>query len=115
LTVEGEENLTVYRASSSDSTNEQERYKSERKFCKHCSAMLLLNIKAYPDIVFPFASAIDTKLLDPAKLDKPQPLTIMFSDDKLPWAHLPEGEKKLFKTYPDKNFQEWMENAGLSM
>ncbi|KAF8311400.1 heavy metal translocatin [Clavulina sp. PMI_390] len=67
-----------------------------------------------PTIVLPLASAIDSELLDPAKLDKPMPLTIIQAEHKLPWAHLPEGEKKVFPGFADKNLAEWHAEAGVA-
>jgi len=108
-----------------------------------------------PGLVLPFASAIDSELLDPAKLENPQPLvstsqmyisqcvqglntihpkdhysggelstlmnrwemfqklTLRRQDNRLPWAHLPEGEKKMFGGFADENFEQWHKRSGV--
>ncbi|MDQ3658699.1 MAG: GFA family protein, partial [Actinomycetota bacterium] len=59
LEVEGGENVSVYSAKS------QDRGAPERNFCKHCGGFLWLFNPMWPELIHPFASAIDTPLPKP--------------------------------------------------
>ena len=59
LKVEGGENISVYEATS------QDRGAPERNFCRRCGSFLWLFNPMWPDLVHPFASAIDTPLPKP--------------------------------------------------
>jgi hypothetical protein len=66
LKVEGEENITIYRAKIQN-PEDPEPYQSEgeRRFCRHCGSCLWVYDPSYPELMHPFASAIDTDLSKP--------------------------------------------------
>lgn len=110
LEIEGEENLSVYRAAK----NDRDRYEadglgfSRRNFCKHCGTMLWNYNARYPEWVYPFASAIDTEL--PAA---PARRHIML-DHKPGWVQVPEGpDEAHVPRYPDAGIEDWHKDRNL--
>ena len=102
LEVEGEEDLSVYAASS------QDRGAPERKFCRNCGSFLWLFNPMWPDLVHPFASAVDTPLPKP-----PEHARIML-DHAAPWCEIPGGEGEMhFPEYPKESLEEWHGRHGL--
>lgn len=102
LEVEGAENLSVYSAES------QDRGAPERNFCKFCGSYLWLFNPAWPGLVHPFASAIDTPLLKPPARDH------IMLDYAAPWCEVPSGpDERHFPEYPDESLAEWHERHGL--
>jgi hypothetical protein len=67
LEVDGGENLSVYNAKLYDKGEPDEVpiSEEERNFCRHCGSFLWLYAPSYPDLIHPFASAIDTPLPKP--------------------------------------------------
>jgi hypothetical protein len=107
LKVEGEDAIGVYRAEIDDDSG---RWISsgERKFCTKCGAALWLWDASWPDLVHPFASAIDTAL--PAA---PSSVHLML-DFKAPWVVVQQGpEDALFPRYPEQSIEEWHKSRGL--
>jgi hypothetical protein len=99
LEVEGGENVSVYTAGS------QERGSPERNFCGHCGSFLWLFNSMWPDLVHPYASAIDTPLPKP-----PEHVRIML-DYAAPWCEIPTGDKR-FPEYPEESLEEWHRRHG---
>jgi len=103
LQVEGEENLAVYRARMPDGSTST----GERNFCIRCGSALWLFDPAWPDLMHPHASAMDTPLPVP-----PNRLHMMLNS-KAEWVE-PEirpGDA-LHEDYPDVSLAEWhQENA----
>lgn len=63
LVVEGEKHLGLYRAEIEDDERPHcEISTGERRFCHECGAALWLYDPAWPELVHPFASAIDSDL-----------------------------------------------------
>jgi hypothetical protein len=67
LEIEGKENLSVYNAKLYDrgGPGEIPASEAERNFCRFCGSSLWLYSPSYPDLVHPFASAVDTPLPKP--------------------------------------------------
>lgn len=66
LDVEGEENITVYHARIQNPEDEKPRIsQGERRFCRHCGSFLWVYDPEYPELMHPFASALDTELPKP--------------------------------------------------
>ena len=87
LDVEGEENITVYRAKIEDpETGEVTVSPGERRFCRLCGSALWVWDPRWPELVHPFASAIDTPLPAPHEQNH------IMVEFKAPWVDLPEGE-----------------------
>lgn len=108
LEVEGEEHITVYRARVTGANGQPRESRLERRFCKHCGSGLWAWSPDWPDLVHPFASAIDTEL--PAA---PERTHIMLAS-KAAWVPLAVGPNdKTFDAYPDESLAAWHERLGL--
>jgi hypothetical protein len=110
LEVEGEEYLTVYNAKLYDHGGPDEAPASdaERNFCKVCGSFLWLFSPGYPDLIHPFASAVDTPLPKP-----PEHVRLMLNY-AAPWCEIPIGEgEQHFPEYPEESLAEWHKRHGL--
>ena len=97
LEVEGEENIAVYQA-----VVDGARSEVERRFCSKCGSALWVYHDRWPDLVHPFASAIDTDL------PKPDETVHMMLDFKANWVEVPKGpDHASFPGYPDKSIEVW--------
>lgn len=109
LTVEGKDNLTTYRARIADpDTGQMEESPAARHFCKICGSALWLWDPRWPDLVHPFASAIDGELpVAPTH-------THMMLEFKPAWVpvHTETGDR-LFQGYPDESLAQWHRRLGL--
>src|SRR5690606_27505300 len=95
LKVEGEDAIGVYHAEIDDDAG---RWTSsgQRKFCTRCGAALWIYDDEWPELIHPFASAIDTPLPVP-----PSNVHLML-DFKAPWVVVQQGpEDQLFDRYPE--------------
>ena len=105
LKVEGETHVTVYRARRDDG----ELSSARRHFCKHCGSALWAHDPTWPELVHPFASAIDTAL--PAAPE----LVHILLDSKAPWVPVPEGlEHSRFDGYPEESIEDWHRKRNLT-
>ena len=76
--------------------------------CKHCGTMLWNYNPNYPQWVYPFASAIDTKLPVP-----PEHRHTML-DYKVSWAEVADGPtERHYPRYADISIEEWHKAHGL--
>jgi hypothetical protein len=103
LAVEGEENLSVYRArlaAGRESTG-------ERNFCRRCGSALWLFDPSWPELVHPHASAIDSQLPAP-----PERTHIMLSS-KASWVEpaIRDGDET-FDEYPSESLADWHKRHG---
>jgi len=97
LEVEGEDRLGVYQARIDGKTSPGERH-----FCRDCASALWVSDPRWPELVHPFASAIDTDLPEP-----PERVHIML-DFAPGWVRVPAGEnEKRFARYPDESIEDW--------
>jgi hypothetical protein len=109
LEVEGREHISVDRARLADGKGSVEQSTAERSFCKHCGSGLWVWSPEWPDLVHPFASAIDTEL-PPA----PEHTHILLAS-KAGWVPLQLGPNdKQFDGYPDESIAAWHERTGLT-
>lgn len=109
LAVEGRENVAVYQALIADpETGERRQSTGQRHFCKTCGSALWAWDPRWPDLVHPFASAIDTPL-PPA----PDHTHIMLGS-KAGWTPVEaaEGDSR-FDEYPDESLAAWHQRHGL--
>ena len=97
LTVDGEEAIGVFHA-----TIEGEESPAERRFCARCGSALWVWDPGWPDLVHPFASAIDTPLPE-----APEQIHIMLGS-KANWVRLDarEGEA-IYDLYPPESLEAW--------
>jgi hypothetical protein len=104
LQVEGEENLRVYNAKLYDRGEPDEAPASpaERNFCGLCGSFLWLYAPRWPDLVHPFASAVDTPLPKP-----PEHVRLMLNH-AAPWCEIPEnGNERHFPEFPEESLEDW--------
>ncbi len=109
LTVTGEEHLGLYRAEISDEEHPVcEASTAERRFCRGCGSALWLYDPAWPDLVHPFASAIDTALPVP-----PTRVHLMLKY-KAAWVE-PEirAGDEAYALYPELSLADWHRKHGL--
>ena len=109
LEVEGEGNITVYQAKIEDpEAGEVTVSPGERRFCRLCGSALWVWDPRWPELVHPFASAIDSEL------PRPPERTHLMLDFKASWvdaSHDPQDN--LFPRYPDESIAAWHERLGL--
>ena len=80
----------------------------ERHFCPQCGSALWLWDKRWAEWIYPFASAIDTKL--PAPTERQH---IMLGS-KANWVAVPKGRKERhFREYPEQAIIDWHRDRGL--
>lgn len=103
LTVEGGDHVAVWRATIDGRLSE-----AERRFCGRCGTALWVRDPRWPELVHPFASAIDTPLPVP-----PQTVHMML-DDKPDWvrADIRDGDAA-HAGYPDMSLRDWHAAHGL--
>ena len=104
LKVTGKKHLTVYQA-----MIDAAQSPAKRHFCKRCGSALWLFDPRWPDLVHPFASAIDSGL--PAA---PATEHIML-DFKPAWVEVAaeDGANRHFRAYPEQSIEGWHESRGL--
>lgn len=103
LKVNGEGHISVYQARILDPGSGKKRTSlAKRHFCADCGSALWLWDPRWPELVHPFASAIDTPLPVP-----PQRTHMMLSSSA-PWMepHIRDGDAT-FDDYPDESLAEW--------
>ncbi len=106
LEVEGEADITVYRVRLGEGADGLSP--ARRHFCGLCGSALWVIDPRWPELVHPFASAIDTPL-PPA----PEHANIML-DYAPAWAVAPEGAgETAFAEYPDASIEDWHRSRGL--
>lgn len=107
LAIEGKEHLGVYHAR--DTRAPDGSSPLGRHFCKHCASNLWCYDSRWPDLVHPFASAIDTALPVP-----PEHVNLMTAY-KAPWCEIEAGpQDKTFDEYPDESLAQWHQRLGLT-
>ncbi len=105
LDVQGEESATVYQA-----RIDGEQSPMKRHFCRVCGSALWAWDPRWPELVHPFASAIDTPLPKP-----PERVHIML-DHAAPWVEVPEGPNEThFAEYPEESIEGWHRARGLEV
>ena len=106
LKIKGKENITVYRARVKNPGERTYQSSGERNFCKHCGSGLWLYDPEWPELIHPFASAIDTPL--PKAPEK----THIMQEFKAPWVEVHKGKRdKIFKHYPKESIADWHERV----
>jgi len=109
LKVEGADHISVYRVETPDNdTGKIKKNEARRSFCRHCGSALWVWDPRWPELVHPFASAIDTELPTPPRR------THMMRASKASWVpvHVEPGDSS-FDEYPDESLAEWHRRLGL--
>ena len=85
-----------------------ERSTAERHACGHCATALWLFSPEWPDLIHPFASAVDSRLpVPPASVH----LMLRFKPD---WVVPQLGPEDLcFDLYPEQSIEAWHRSRGL--
>ena len=109
LTIEGKDAIGVYRARIHADEHSKARISSgERNFCTKCGTALWLFDPSWPDLVHPFASAIDTELPTPPSR---VPLMLKY---KASWVEPNVSEDdQAFDLYPELSIAEWHKKHGM--
>jgi hypothetical protein len=103
LIVHGRKPLRIYHAEIHGETSSGQRY-----FCSRCASALWLFDDEWPDLVHPFASAIDTDL---PKAPSRVHLMLKF---KASWVEPAIGPNDAcFEEYPEQSIEEWHKSRGL--
>lgn len=110
MKISGSENIAIYHARIKDDDEEHwHASTAERHFCKLCGSGLWLFSPEWPELIHPFASAIDTPLPTP-----PQH-THLFLDSKASWVELEAlPSDKLFQGYPEESIAQWHDRLGIT-
>jgi hypothetical protein len=108
LKIEGDEQLGRYRAGIEDDEHPHcETSSGERRFCMLCGSALWLYDPNWPELIHPFASAIDTELPK-----APQRVHIMLKY-KASWVDPAISPvDSAFDLYPEQSIAEWHREHG---
>lgn len=109
LKIQGKRHLGVYRAEIEDDEHPQrETSTGERNFCMKCGTALWLYDPTWPELVHPFASAVDTDLPKP-----PEKVHLMLKY-KANWVEPDIGKgDKVFDVYPEESIADWHKRTGM--
>ena len=109
LKVEGEENVSIYRAVIKDpETGANKESPGQRHFCKKCGSALWQWDPRWPQLIHPFASAIDSELPIPPER------THLMLGSKANWVEVHAGQKdKMFDEYPQESLSDWHQRLGI--
>ena len=102
MQVRGREHITIYHAKIRNPGQPEETSTAERHFCKHCGTYLWLFSPEWPELIHPFASAIDTPLPVPPEI------THMMLGSKASWVEVDQKpDDLLFDQYPEESIADW--------
>lgn len=109
LQFDGKDSLSEYQAKIKDpETGEVLESPAIRYFCKNCASALWIWDPRWPELVHPFASAVDTELPIP-----PEHTHLMLSS-KASWVEVHAGSKdQQFDEYPVESIAQWHHRLGL--
>lgn len=110
LRVKGKENLRVYQAMIEDpQTGKTSKSSAERSFCGFCGSALWVWDPRWPELLHPFASAIDSELPTAPTHNH------ILLDSKASWVPIDKSsDDKCFDGYPDESLAEWHERVGIN-
>lgn len=101
LVVEGEQHIGVYHARIEEH-DEVRISRAERRFCRHCASCLWLFDPDWPELIHPFASAIDTPLPRP-----PERVHVSL-DSRADWVRVPRGKyDQHYGQFSDESLEGW--------
>ena len=102
LQVKGEEHLSCYQVQLEMENGEQGLSPAERRFCSRCGSGLWVWDPRWPELIHPFASAIDSDL------PKPPEHTHLMLGSRANWVPVDEQESdKCFQEYPEESIADW--------
>jgi hypothetical protein len=104
LEVSGAEHVSMFHA-----TIDGKQSPGERRFCSRCGSALWAWDPRWPELLHPFASAIDTPLPKP-----PEQVHIMLGS-KPDWVRLDAGDgEACFAEYPTQSLADWHRQHGFA-
>ena len=107
LRVTGTQHVKVYQAQL-DAGDDGQPSPAERRFCRVCGSALWVWDPRWPELVHPFASAIDTPL--PVAAERVH----LMVGSKAPWVEVMTGtEDQTYDAYPSESIAEWHRRRGL--
>jgi len=111
LSVRGRKSVTVFRARLRDKASQRGTLSPARRhFCGKCGSALWVWDPRWAEWIYPFASAIDTRLPTP-----PEQNEIMLAY-AVPWAEVPSGKGHThFREYPKEGIADWHEKRDLTV
>ena len=100
--------IGVFRAEIRNDDGSCELSSGERHYCRRCGTMLWLFSPEWPELIHPFASAIDSELPEP-----PSSVHLMLRF-KANWVqpHIWPGDAQ-FDLYPAESLEDWHKRHGL--
>jgi hypothetical protein len=108
LKVTGRSHLKIYRARMPDKGGLKRRSPGRRYFCGNCGSALWMHDPRWKDWVYPFASAIDTKL------PRPREIQHIMLDYAAPWVEVPSRKSdRYFREYPREAIVDWHNRRGV--
>lgn len=108
LQTEGEDAIGTFSADIRGDGGVCERSQAQRRFCSRCGTALWLFDPRWPELLHPFASAIDSDL--PPAAEK----THIMLRFKAEWVEPALGDKdQSFAEYPKESIEEWHRKRGL--
>jgi hypothetical protein len=108
LEVKGRRTLRRWHAEICDDTGHCETSAGERHFCARCASALWLFDRRWPDLIHPFASAIDTDLPVP-----PSRVHLMLRYAASWVSPVVGADDQTFDDYPEQSIEEWHRQRGL--
>jgi hypothetical protein len=103
LQVKGKSNISVFHAHV-----DGEQSPAERRFCSRCGSALWVSDPRWPELVHPFASAIDTPLPEAPEYEH------MMLGSKANWVRVDAHEdERRYDEYPAESLEEWHRARGL--
>jgi hypothetical protein len=111
LKVKGKKSLSAFRARIRDGGSKRGTLSPARRhFCSKCGSALWVWDPRWPEHLYPFASAIDTKLPKP-----PEEVEMMLAY-AAPWSDVPRGRGHThFREYPKEGIADWHAKRGLAV
>ncbi len=109
LSIQGEDQLGIYQVTRTDTdTGEKSLSPARRYFCRTCASALWVFDPRWPELVHPFASAIDTPLPVP-----PERTHLMLAS-KANWVEpCSHDQDQHFDIYPRESIAAWHQRLGL--
>jgi hypothetical protein len=102
LKVKGKQHLQIYHAIMGKRKGKKIRSSGQRHFCKHCGSCLWMYDQQWPQWIYPFASAIDSKL------PKPPERNHISLDYAANWCEIPKGKHEHhFARFPEESIEDW--------
>lgn len=111
LKVKGRQYISIYQARLTPSKKSKSKVSlGQRHFCKKCASCLWMSDPRWPELIHPFASAIDTKLPTPTKE------VCLMLDYAANWSDIPTAKKaEHYAKFPKLSIENWHKKHKLWM